>query len=119
MLHLDQNDPFFQAMAAEAFNRAAQQYFERQPTPDPQYTTAQAADLLGTTPETICDYLKLPATHPRHLPHVPITESRSGRRILLSDLTAWQQRNRRIGEPAPEPEMVISKRPARRRRAAA
>jgi hypothetical protein len=116
VLQLDPTHPAFVALATEVFQQAAAAHFARQPLPDPQYTTAQAAELLGTTAETICDYLRLPAGHPRRLPYVAITDALSGRRILLSDLTAWQQRNRHDEVPVL---MQVSRTPGRRRRQAA
>lgn len=82
---------------------------------DPQYDVAQVAEILSLTEGTIRNYLKLAVNephHPRHMPYVDATGHPRGFRVLLSDLTAWQQRNRFPKEYTPE---VPVRRPPRRR----
>ena len=113
MLFIDPIDPAFLAVAREVLAQAATAHFATRPQPDPCYTTAQAMSIRGTTPETSCAYLKLPP-HPSHRLHVRITASLTGRRIMLSDLTAWQ-RNRHVEGLTPIVALP-TKRRARRRR---
>ncbi|MBG8556186.1 MerR family transcriptional regulator [Hymenobacter guriensis] len=94
-----------------AFQEQMQAWLEAQPQPDPQYTVLQVAEILNLDESTIRNYFTLPATHPLALPWVPCTDSAKGRRVLLSDLTAWQQRNRRTNQVIP---LTEDKRPARR-----
>ena len=73
------------------------EYLAALPTADPQYEVAQVAEILSLTQGTIREYLKLAVSepkHPRHLPFVDATGKARGYRVLLSDLKAWQQRNR-------------------------
>ena len=67
------------------------------PTADQQYEVVEVAEILSLSQDTVRNYLKLAVSdphHPRHLPYVDTTGSSRGFRVLLSDLTAWQQRNR-------------------------
>jgi hypothetical protein len=85
------------------FQAQVSAWLQQVPQPDPQYTLAQVADLLNVDAKTVARYLGLPADHPKALPWVPCTDSPKGRRVLLSDVRAWQQRNRRTSAPAPAP----------------
>lgn len=105
------------ALASEIFERQANLYFSSLPQPDPQFTCEQVAEQLGCDVSTVRAYLKLPPAHSRYLPHVQIADGPKGRRIRLSAITAWQERNDArtrtvalVASPA--------KRPARRRLAA-
>ena len=91
------------------------EYWATLPTADPQYDVAQVAEILSLTEGTIRDYIKLAINepkHPRHLPFVDTTGHPRGYRVLLSDITAWQQRNRFPKEYSLE---IPVRRPARRR----
>lgn len=65
----------------------------RLPLPEVMFSCPQAAKLLALHPETLRDYLKLPAGHPRRLRYVDCTGSPRGYRITAAELLAWQQRN--------------------------
>jgi hypothetical protein len=98
--------PYVEAWKAE--------YYAQQPTVDWQYSLPEVADILNVTPETVRGYLKLATSqpkHPRALHHVDTTGTPRGYRVLLSDLTAWQQRNRR---PSNAPLEIPVRRPPRR-----
>jgi len=106
----------------DCIEHQVQQYLqEHLPQPDPQYTCAEVAELLGLDASTVRSYLKLPLTHPRYLPYVKTTDSSHGNRICLSAITAWQQRNnagtlQEVERQAFEDKMAaIGKRRARRR----
>ncbi len=63
------------------------------PLPEVMFSCPQAAKLLALHPETLRDYLKLPAGHPRRLRYVDCTGSPRGYRITAAELLSWQQRN--------------------------
>ena len=65
----------------------------RLPLPEVMFSFPQAAKLLALHPETLRDYLKLPARHPRRLRYVDCTGSPRGYRITAAELLSWQQRN--------------------------
>ena len=65
----------------------------RLPLPEVMFSCPQAAKLLALHPETLRDYFKLPAGHPRHLRYVDCTGSSRGHRITAAELLSWQQRN--------------------------
>ena len=90
------------------------EYFAKLPQPDPQYSVATVAEILDLTTGTVREYMQLGTQHPKHprrLPYVESTGKARGRRIQLSEITAWQQRNR--------PDLLTLeipvRRPARRR----
>jgi hypothetical protein len=100
--------PYLEAWKAE--------YYATLPATDPQYTLLEVAEILHVTPETVRHYLKLLAIHPQHpqgLPYVNTTDSARGYRVLLSDIRAWQLRNR---FPIDDDTLELPvRRPARRR----
>lgn len=103
---LKELQPYFEARLAE--------YFAQLPQPDPQYSVATVAEILDLTTGTVREYMQLGTQHPQHprrLPYVESTGKARGRRIQLSEITAWQQRNR--------PDLLTLeipvRRPARRR----
>ncbi|MET4106013.1 hypothetical protein [Hymenobacter sp. UYP22] len=115
---IDINQEGIKALLLEAFTAQARAYFHTLPAPDPQYTADEVSELLCIDVATVRSYLKLPATHPRHLPAVRCTDTAWGYRIVLSDIRAWQQRNKQPEETtAQEPEALlrISHRRANRR----
>ncbi|MBF9222466.1 hypothetical protein [Hymenobacter ruricola] len=65
----------------------------RLPLPEVMFSFPQAAKLLALHPETLRDYTKLPARHPRRLRYVDCTGSPRGHRITAAELLSWQQRN--------------------------
>ena len=65
----------------------------RLPLPEVMFSCPQAAKLLALHPETLRDYFKLPAGHPRRLRYVDCTGSSRGHRITAAELLSWQQRN--------------------------
>jgi hypothetical protein len=86
---LKELQPYFEARLAE--------YFAKLPQPDPQYSVATVAEILDLTTGTVREYMQLGTQHPQHprrLPYVDATGKARGRRIQLSEITAWQQRNR-------------------------
>jgi hypothetical protein len=97
------------------FERLTNAWLSQQPAPDPQYTIEQAASLLGVSTDTVADYLRLPASHPRRLCYVVTHDSARGRRIPLSALHDWQQRNGCDAlAQAAQAEAKPKRRPARR-----
>ena len=65
----------------------------RLPLPEVMFSFPQAAKLLALHTETLRNYLKLPAGHPRRLRYVDCTGSPRGYRITAAELLSWQQRN--------------------------
>ena len=86
-------------LASEVFERQAHEFFSKLPKPDPQYAVAKVAEVLDVKPETVREYFSLPRAHPRRLPYVDTTGTPRGFRVPLSELTAWQQRNRPDAAP--------------------
>lgn len=90
------------------------EYFAMLPQPDPQYAVATVAEILDLEADTVRGYLQLSTEqphHPRRLPYVDATGNARSRRVQLSEITAWQQRNR----PDFLPLEIPVRRPARRR----
>ena len=87
-------------------------YFATMPQPDPQYAVPAVSEILDISSETVRTYFELPRTHPHRLPYVDTTGTARGYRVQLSELSAWQQRNR--------PDLLTLelpvRRPARRQR---
>lgn len=103
-------------LASQVFARQAHDYYAALPKPDPQFAVAYVAEVLDVKPETVRGYLELAATepaHPRALPYVDTTGTPRGFRVPLSEITAWQQRNR----PGSQPLELPVRRPARRQAA--
>ena len=93
--------PYLEAWKAE--------YFAKLPQPDPQSSVATVAEILDLTTGTVREYMQLGTQHPQHprrLPYVESTGKARGRRIQLSEITAWQQRNR--------PDLLTVEMPVRR-----
>ena len=112
-LHLD-FDP--RELASQVFARQAEAYYAALPQPDPQFAVAKVAEVLDVKPETVRGYLDLATEdpkHPRALPYVDTTGTPRGFRVPLSELNAWQQRNR----PGSQPLELPVRRPANRRAA--
>ncbi|MBT9395342.1 helix-turn-helix domain-containing protein [Hymenobacter sp. NST-14] len=86
-------DEPFQAFIEQTLERLVQEHFAKCPKPDPQYTVQEVARLLCLDSNTVRSYLKKPLGHIRRLPFVECTDTSRGRRIRLSDVQAWQQRN--------------------------
>jgi hypothetical protein len=83
----------FQAFIEQTLERLVQEHFAKWPKPDPQYTVKQVASLLNIDSSTVRTYLTKPVGHIRLLPFVQCTDTSWGKRIRLSDVLAWQQRN--------------------------
>ncbi|MCC2547426.1 helix-turn-helix domain-containing protein [Hymenobacter sp. BT175] len=96
-----------------AIQASIDECMKNQPQPDPQYTAEQVAHLLNVDVQTVHDYTRLEAGHPRRLPYVVTHDSFKGKRFLLSDITAWQRRNQIDALQQVIP--LVPKRPARRR----
>ncbi len=97
---------------SQVFELLSHEHFQ----PDPQFAVPKVAEVLDVTPKAVRGYLKLVTTaphHPRRLPYVDTTGTPRGYRVPLSELNAWQQRNR----PDVMPLEIPVNRPARRRAA--
>ena len=87
-----QKDELKQAIQREIAHQVAT-ILARLPLPEVMFSCPQAAKLLALHPETLRDYFKLPAGHPRRLRYVDCTGSSRGHRITAAELLSWQQRN--------------------------
>jgi|GEM_PF-3013099 len=96
-LHITVRMPDTHPWVRESLEKAcaaeARRQLESTPAPDPAYAVPRAAELLDLHPETLRDYMRLPASHVRRLHYLP-GESSRGDRVLLSQLHDWQHRNR-------------------------
>jgi hypothetical protein len=90
------------------------EWLQTQPQPDQQYTAEQVSNILNIDVQTVHDYTRLEAAHPRRLRYVITHDSAKGKRFLLSEVVMWQQRNGCDALRQP-PIQVASRRPARRR----
>ncbi|HEX8656517.1 MAG TPA: helix-turn-helix domain-containing protein [Hymenobacter sp.] len=111
-IHIDSSDfePQALALAAQIFERHAQEYRSSLPKRDPQFSVPEVAKELGVTPDTVREYFQLPKGHPRRLPYVDTTGSPRGYRVRDSDIKAFQERNHSDAAPV---EVPVT-RPARR-----
>ena len=69
-------------------------YLAKHPPLDWQHSVVTVAEVLAVSQDTVRSYFNLPHQHPRRLPYIDVTGTARGRRVLTSDITAWQQRNR-------------------------
>jgi hypothetical protein len=84
----------FDAALQRGVQEALRQQLDMLPTLDYQLTIPQAASVLGLDDDTVRTYTELHASDQRKLHVVMATESARGKRVLLSQLSDWQQRNR-------------------------
>ncbi|AMJ67191.1 hypothetical protein [Hymenobacter sp. PAMC 26628] len=105
-------DVDIKALLREAALQAAREAQAQLPAVDPQVSVPIAAKTLSVYPSTVRRYFDLPLGHPQHLPYVSTSNHAAGRRVLQSDIAAWQQRNR-SGQVVPLPVTHAAKRKAK------